>query len=175
MVKQGSILMLFSLPHPRKHIHTGGFTLVEMLITITIAAILAAIAIPSYRSFILGQRVKTTTTDLYSALMITRSEAMKRNASVSLSRNSTWSQGWTVTLADGTIVQTATIPDSVTLTEIGGMTSISYSWTGRPATASVGANFVISASGITARCITLSLSGLPQTKVDSDGNAANGC
>ncbi|MFD2270066.1 Tfp pilus assembly protein FimT/FimU [Undibacterium arcticum] len=37
-----------------------GFTLIELMVTISIAAILLAIAVPSFRDFILGQRIKKT-------------------------------------------------------------------------------------------------------------------
>ena len=43
---------------------TGGFTLVELMITVAIAAILASIAIPSYRSYVLRSRRVDATTAL---------------------------------------------------------------------------------------------------------------
>jgi type IV fimbrial biogenesis protein FimT len=37
----------------------AGFTLVELMITVAVGAILLTAAVPSYRSFITDQRVKT--------------------------------------------------------------------------------------------------------------------
>lgn len=147
---------------------------------VTIAAILASIAVPSFKSFILGQRVKASTSDLYGALIMARSEAMKRNATATISQATgagDWENGWTVA-AGGTTVLTQDAEARVTIKEFGSgssLTSLSYSWTGRPAATSANAAFVISAPQITARCITLTLSGLPRMTTDTDGNAANGC
>lgn len=47
--------------HPRPH---SGFTLIELMVTILIVAILAAIALPTYRSFIDRSRVRVAGADL---------------------------------------------------------------------------------------------------------------
>lgn len=153
-----------------------GFTLIEAMIVLTIAGILAAIAVPSFRSFVLGQRVKTATSELYAALVLTRSEAMKRNAAVSLEQAAGgWEDGWTVELTGGTVVLQQDALRDVTIAEDAGLTSVSYSWTGRPATASVDAQFIVSANDVKARCITLSLSGMPRITTDTDDDPSNGC
>lgn len=155
---------------------SAGFTLIEALVTVAIMGILTSIAVPSFNSFILGQRVKTAQSDLYSALVMARSEAMKRNATVTINQaTGGWANGWSIA-AGGAAILTEGIEKSVAIVELGsGLTSIGYSWTGRPTTASANATFVISASGVSARCITLTLSGLPRMLTDADGNAANGC
>ena len=69
--------------NPDRHEVTG-FTLVELLVTIIIVAILAALAAPSFREFVASQRVKTASFDVMSLLTLARSEAIKRNSSVTL-------------------------------------------------------------------------------------------
>lgn len=162
---------------PTRKVDRGaGFTLIEAMIVLTIAGILAAIAVPSFRSFVLGQRVKTTTSDVYAALIMARSEAMKRNATVSMNQaTGGWNNGWTVDLTGGGVILQQAAPKDVTVTEAAGLTTIGYSWTGRPVTASSAASFTVAATGIPARCISLSLSGMPRMATDTDGNAANGC
>ena len=74
-----------------------GFTLVELAVSLTIAAILAAVAMPSVTMMLAGNRIRTGGTDLMSALLLARSEAIKRNAQVAVQPASgNWSQGWTV-------------------------------------------------------------------------------
>jgi len=76
----------------------GGFSLVELMVTVAIAAILMAIAAPSFSIFIDNQKLLTTATEFYSAVNMTRSEAIKRGAQVTLAANdgATWTSGWTV-------------------------------------------------------------------------------
>jgi len=69
--------------NPGRH-EAAGFTLVELLVTIIIVAILAALAAPSFREFVASQRVKTASFDVMSLLTLARSEAIKRNSSVTL-------------------------------------------------------------------------------------------
>lgn len=73
----------------------NGLTLIEPLITLTMATILALIAIPSMRSMIEYYRVTTTTDNLYAALQYARSESIKRNTNVyvSFTTGDTWCYG----------------------------------------------------------------------------------
>jgi len=62
-------------------IGTGGFTLVELLVTIAVAAILAALALPAFNNFILNDRDSSQINSLVSSFNYARSEAVKRNTS----------------------------------------------------------------------------------------------
>jgi type IV pilus assembly protein PilE len=53
-------------PQPRRH-HAVGFSLIELMVTVAIVAILAAIAYPSYRNYVLRGQV-TNATDGLSAV-----------------------------------------------------------------------------------------------------------
>ena len=90
-----------------------GVTLIELLVTISIMAILLAIATPSYNSTINGTRMSGEINDLLNSLNFARSEAVKRglrvdvcpqNGAVCGSGVTDWSSGWYV-LLDSTSTQ----------------------------------------------------------------------
>lgn len=76
----------------------AGFTLIEMMVAVAILAALSAIAAPSFNQMVASQRLKSASSDLFSALMRTRSEAIKRNTEVTLTPATTslWQSGWII-------------------------------------------------------------------------------
>ena len=76
-----------------------GFTLIELIVTLAIAAIVATMGIPSFISSITSNRLTTTTNDFISTLYFARSEAIKRNQTVVISKSGAqWENGWQVFL-----------------------------------------------------------------------------
>jgi len=65
---------------------TRGFTILELMFTITVAAIILGIAVPSFRSAIGNNRLITQTNDLVGAINFARSDAITRNGSVTFCR-----------------------------------------------------------------------------------------
>lgn len=63
-----------------------GFTIVELMVTVVLAAILFAVAIPSFRGMIVSNRLVTQTNDLIGAINYARSEAITQNTSVTFCR-----------------------------------------------------------------------------------------
>lgn len=66
----------------------AGFTMVELLITVALASILMTMAVPSFNQMVMGSRLTTQANEFVSAVNFARSEAIKRNASISLCRAS---------------------------------------------------------------------------------------
>ena len=62
----------------------GGFTLVELMITLAVAVILVTVAIPSFRDTLARNELITTTNAWVGAINAARAEAVKRNQSVAL-------------------------------------------------------------------------------------------
>jgi len=89
-----------------KTLNHQGFTLIELVITLSIAAILMAIAAPSFSSIIQNNRMTTQYNELLASLSLARSEAIKRAQQVTVCQSSTgtscggasssWHVGWIV-------------------------------------------------------------------------------
>jgi type IV fimbrial biogenesis protein FimT len=82
-----------------------GFTLIELMITLAIAAILLTVGVPSFNEVIKNSRMATSTNKFITAANLARSEAIKRSVRVTVckSNNGTactnannWDQGWIV-------------------------------------------------------------------------------
>jgi type IV fimbrial biogenesis protein FimT len=92
-----------------------GFTLIELMITITIMAVLLVVVAPSFQSAMLSNRLASYANDWVAAAQVARGEAIKRNAAVTLCRSSdqstcatsgSWQQGWVLRASDGTVIAT---------------------------------------------------------------------
>jgi len=62
-----------------------GFTLLEMLATIAILAIIVTLAVPAMNDLNIRSRLKGSSEKLYADIQLARSEALKRNSDVILS------------------------------------------------------------------------------------------
>jgi len=144
-----------------------GFTLPELMIVITILAVLLAAGIPSMAEFVRNQRVKTASFDLLSTLVFARSEAITRNATVKVEplTAGAWATGWTVKDAAGTVLRTLEPTPNVA---IDGPTNVEFRGSGRLVTTTV-PTFELTATGtnVTSRCIRVDLSGRPTTKAST--------
>jgi type IV fimbrial biogenesis protein FimT len=75
----------------------SGFTLLELIVAISIAGILMALAIPSFSDMIRNNRLTTYTNELVTALNIAHSEAIKRGQQVVVRKTgANWENGWQV-------------------------------------------------------------------------------
>jgi len=79
-----------------------GFTLIELMITLAIVAILSSLAAPSFRELVATQRVRSAVSALNESLWLARSEAIKRNAAVEFAFANV-GNGWSVTAGATTL------------------------------------------------------------------------
>lgn len=71
----------------------SGFNIVEMMITITVLAIVLSIAAPMYTQFIASTQVRSVAESIRNGLQLARTEAVKRNMTVTFTLNddTSWS------------------------------------------------------------------------------------
>lgn len=81
----------------RRHVAEAGFTLIELMVTLAIAAILLVIAVPGFMAFQRNAELTSTTNRLISAIATVRSEAMKTGMAAMLvpADGADWKNGWT--------------------------------------------------------------------------------
>lgn len=85
-----------------------GFTLIELIVTIAVAAILLGVAVPSFQETIKNNRMAANVNEFIAALNLARSEAIKRGVPVTVCKGNAaacnnaarWDDGWIV-FADG--------------------------------------------------------------------------
>lgn len=99
-----------------------GFTLIELMVTLTVAGVLLAIGLPSFTRMFASNRIATQTNEFVAALNLARAEAIRRGQSMALRADSggiDFAGGWkvftdadadgdepsTITPADGTAVR----------------------------------------------------------------------
>jgi len=157
----------------------GGFTLVEIVTVVTIVGVLAALAAPSFTELMRSQRIKGTANDLLSTLAFARSEAVKRNANVTVSATtisgtSSWNNGWSVSYDSGgttvyprvqaQLVQMSVSPSPTTIT------AITFGGGGRT---DVTANFTVESSpqsNNSTRCVEVRADGVPREWLERSSN-----
>lgn len=88
----------------RRQASAGGLTLLELMVTVAIVAIIGAFAVPSFQTMIQANQTRTVASELMATLNLARSEAARRGQPVSVCRSSNgsscassgtgWDSGW---------------------------------------------------------------------------------
>ena len=159
--------MLVSRGHSRRR--ARGFTLIELVTAITVMAVLAGLALPTFRGFVANQRIRNASFDLMAALTLVRSEAITRGGNVSITKKAgtRWDEGWTVVDAADAKVQVQDGRNNISITDSLDRDTITYGKDGRIVTASTKFTIAPSAevAGVSSRCVAIGLSGVPSSSV----------
>ncbi len=107
-----------------------GFTLIELMITLVIAAVLLMVAVPSFVRYQKNAQLTSAANTLLAATNAARGEAMKRGMSamvVPTNNGSDWTTGWVVFVdknnsrtytdtVDNTVLTQAAVPTGISIT-----------------------------------------------------------
>jgi type IV fimbrial biogenesis protein FimT len=145
-----------------------GFTLIEAMVAIAVMAILMAIAVPSFKNASLSSQLRAAANDLAASAYLARSEALKRNAVVTLCMSADgstcavtggWEQGWIVLSGTPLKVQPGA-PAGLRITAAG-ITSLSFQPTAAGATAATFTVCRATPIGREERVVTIDATGRP--------------
>jgi type IV fimbrial biogenesis protein FimT len=142
----------------------GGFTLIEMIIVMSIMAILAGVSASSFVWLNQSTQIRGAAFDLVADLDFARSEAVKRNNDVVIAPvGGAWGNGWTVS-AGGTVLRTrAALAGQVDFAAAPG--SLTFDGSGRASLVTVG-NFQIcppNGGNLSGRIVRIDASGLSRS------------
>ena len=144
-------------PPSSSRANARGFTMVELLTVMSILVIILGVMAPSFSEFLAAQQAKGLSYDLTGDLMLARNEALKRNASVTVSRGGAgWEQGWSV-VSDGESLSTRN-PAAQSVTVTGAPATITFDFNGRVSSPAATVRITIS-SQTSSRCVQLDPSG----------------
>ena len=72
-----------------------GFTIIEIMVVVTIIALLLTVGVPPMAEFVADQRVRTVTSDIVSELTLARAKSIEMSRRVYIQKlGVTWNNGW---------------------------------------------------------------------------------
>ena len=153
-----------------------GFTLTEAAVVTALVAVLFAAATPKMSDLVMDSRIKQASVEMFTSMTYARSEAITRDAPVSISAVGSWSDGWQITVGN-TVLKRSDPISNVVITGPAS-NSLTYNPNGRLSSAGL-VTFSFTAGGTsnaTKRCVVSTLSGQPLLQADRnrDGDCSNG-
>ncbi len=79
------------------HSNSKGVTLMELMVVVTIATIIAVFTVPSFAGLLAKSRVSATADQLYSDLQFAKAESLRRSTQIAvIQQDGGWEKGWCV-------------------------------------------------------------------------------
>lgn len=158
-----------------------GFTLIELIVTVAIAAVMLGYGLPAFNGFLVQQRMDSQIENMVIALAYARSEAMNRRVNVSVvsvdsaAGADEWGPGWCVTtgadcVGDDVIRQFSALDGQATLDGLSDLDAVgAIAFDARGVLVNAGATFTLrlcstDANQTMGRAIDISLVGRTSTE-----------
>ena len=177
-------------------INQKGFTLLELMTTLGIAAILSSTAVPGMQSFLLNSKQSSAVNQLVSSIHMARNAAVTRNSRVAICASGngsscgdvSWADGWIVFADDDRdqavdagedIIAVSEKMENMTIASPQFSSAISYRGDGRVIAASNGGfaggfTFCDRRGSVKAKVLSIEANGRPNsTKSDLNGASPN--
>ncbi len=155
-----------------------GFTLIEMMVAMTVLVILSMIAVPSFRNASLSSQLRSSANDFIASANFARSEAIKRGTAVTMcvsTDGSTcaaggWEQGWIVSSGTTVLQHESAAPSGFKMSEVGNLATLSFQPIGVGATpATLTVCRATPTVGSQERVVTLDATGRPWVRITTNG------
>ena len=164
--------------------HTGGFTIVELMVTLAVAAILMGFALPAFNDFVRQRTMASRINDFVMAVTYARSEAVRRGGLVSVQADAPeadneWGGGYCVVVGNPGNCPDPADPEvlrwfgpmsaaEVTFDASPGVETLTFNSRGLPAPQLAAAVAVslcsVDASGDPGRVVNITVTGRPDTE-----------
>jgi type IV fimbrial biogenesis protein FimT len=137
-----------------------GFTIIELMITLAVAAILTMLAMPSFKHLMISTNLSGVNNDLTGAMQFARTEAVSRQTAIAVAASAgNWQNGWTVQIAPaGTVLRTYAAVAPQYVVNGNAVTKVTFQPQGSLAPPSG------STAAVAATCITISSAGFGSSR-----------
>ncbi|MBD9367538.1 GspH/FimT family pseudopilin [Xanthomonas sp. XNM01] len=150
-----------------------GFTLIELMVTVAVAALLLSLGLPSFQQAMRSNRVATTSNELMASLALARAEALKGLGPAGICRTedgetcadgTDWSVGWLVwrqeRSADGvTLVPVRYVQSVGRMSVTGPVGGLDFTVQGRSADGDQSIDIAPNDAEAPARCLSVNVTG----------------
>jgi prepilin-type N-terminal cleavage/methylation domain-containing protein len=110
----------------------AGVTLIELIITLAVGAIVLGIAVPNFTSMAKSNRLTAQVNLFVTAMNYARAEAINRSAPIAVTANNdNWAEGWQVLQGGDVLRASPALHGSLAFTVDNGTTTFTYQPNGR--------------------------------------------